>query len=758
MNFHYMFIIQGDKMMTNGQIIALIMALGKEQAIKYGCSGLTNVVSNAAGDGLIFTWADESKIEYKLTSKDIMRLSNFDKNNDGIIDMCETANFAKEANKSKDSDKLNGKQSDLYFQKDINNSDDITEGINNKFLKQSDRDEIGKIDGINKQVKINKDDINNIKTDLINKSDELVKMNPSDTSGYLEDKIDKSTIQIDNNRLVAKTLDGLSVTIADLNTLQGVKSNIQEQINSITKGIDYKGQFNTYEDLLAMEDPQSGWSAIVKEDETQENKQMFYIYNGSKWEVIYEISAESTMGRDFTIQPIDLSNEVSGVLSKSKIDSQIARKSEMDKKIDKVASAVDGNLAVLKSDGNIEDSGKTLNDVALKRDIHNHDNKDLLDKLSTSSDGKLLFDGKLIEGDPTNPIDLSDYYNKYEIDNIIGKESLNTISQTLIGAINEVKEESFQNGVNAKNKVVTALTSRGASVTTDNTFEELANVIKTLTLPPATLQTTKLNVNVGEKKIINYGRDLTDFKFATSMLKLKAGEDGIVKKICSYNNADDSNFEYDIDKTIFDGKMKPKNDFIIPLSETRALNTKDEYTYSIKKSNYKDIQGFESNDNSAIIVKAITPSYVIHGKGDIDIKDIQKLRKINLNMQGYKILLSFDSGNTWKSYYDNEWIDVDINNLDEVKLKSMDKSLLDILIDEQLEVVRNGSNTMKLAYYQEQDSIDDVIYTDELNLVIDIKGEDFIANQSDWNYRIYDDNMSIEYTFNTSGTFTINRI
>lgn len=37
-------------------------------------------------------------------------------------------------------------------------------------------------------------------------------------------------------------------------------------------------------------------------------------------------------------------------------------------------------------------------------------------------------------------------------------------------------------------------------------------------------------------------------------------------------------------------------------------------------------------------------------------------------------------------------------------------------------------------------------------------GYDVITNQSDWSYRLTEDNMGIEYTFNNSGTYTIRRV
>lgn len=48
--------------------------------------------------------------------------------------------------------------------------------------------------------------------------------------------------------------------------------------------------------------------------------------------------------------------------------------------------------------------------------------------------------------------------------------------------------------------------------------------------------------------------------------------------------------------------------------------------------------------------------------------------------------------------------------------------------------------------------------TDGLDLTVILNGYDVIANQNEWNYKLTEDNMGIEYTFNNSGTYTIRRV
>ncbi|EPY2277906.1 hypothetical protein ACXAT3_002658 [Clostridium sporogenes] len=405
----------------DGQILSLILALSKKQALKYGNISIININANTTNDGITFELANGTKHDIKLNNLNFMKLSEFDKNNDGVIDL---AQLAKESNMSKDSKKLNGKDSSFYFQKDIHTTDDIIEGTNNRFFKQSDKD---KINNISAQINANQNNINQLKSDLNNKKDELVKLNSSDTADYLENKIDNNSVQIKNNKLIAKSLDGLEVTIAELNMLKGIKDNIQKMMDLTQKGMQFRGFVNTYEELLQTSNAKTGYTSIVRADENSESKQMFYIYDGSNWQPTYEVSSKN-MGRDFTIEPLNLMVETKGVLSENQIDKSIARKIDIKNKLDKIVSATQDNIVILNKDGTIKDSGNNLNDyakvnhthkeledkMALKEDLHNHNNKDTLDKLSISEEGKLLFNGNLIEGNSSGGTGISTW-NKFEL-------------------------------------------------------------------------------------------------------------------------------------------------------------------------------------------------------------------------------------------------------------------------------------------------------------------------------------------------------
>ena len=231
-------------------------------------------------------------------------------------------------------------------------------------------------------------------------SDGKVKMSSNSVdSNYLSELIDNSTIEVDsaNNCLVVKKIGGQLVSVIEINFLKGVTSNVQEQINNLSKSMTMYGVFETKQELLDTTDPApvDGNTAIVVNDETNDNKQMTYIYiaSSSSWTKV----AESTISiRNFVTDPINLESEVTGLLSEKHISDAIARLVDVLSIADYKGS---GDGIVKKAD--------TLNGLSYTiaqlnqaiKDTHSHDNKNLLDAIiSTGFGNKFLSDnGKYIE-------------------------------------------------------------------------------------------------------------------------------------------------------------------------------------------------------------------------------------------------------------------------------------------------------------------------------------------------------------------------
>lgn len=230
-------------------------------------------------------------------------------------------------------------------------------------------------------------------------TDEKVKLDATSTDAkYLNELIDNSTIEVDttNDCLVVKKIDGQTATIAEINFLTGVTSNIQEQIDNLGKSMTMYGVFGTKADLLASTTPTpiDGNTAIVIADEDNNNKQMTYIYiaSNSAWT---QVAESSVTVRDFTTEPIDLATETTGTLHKSKIDTAIARLADV---LDKATYKGTGDGIVKQAD---KLTGLTATIAALNQavtDSHTHSNKTVLDKIVSNGIGSgfLADNGKYI--------------------------------------------------------------------------------------------------------------------------------------------------------------------------------------------------------------------------------------------------------------------------------------------------------------------------------------------------------------------------
>ena len=230
-------------------------------------------------------------------------------------------------------------------------------------------------------------------------TDEKVKLDATATDAkYLNELIDNATIEVDttNNCLVVKKIEGQTATVAEINFLTGVKSNIQAQIDNLGKSMTMYGVFGTKADLIASTTPTpvDGNTAIVIADEDNDNKQMTYIYieSTSSWT---QVAESSVTVRDFTTEPINLATETTGTLHKSKIDTAIARLADV---LDKTTYRGTGDGIVKQAD---KLTGLTATIAALNQavtDSHTHSNKAVLDKIVSNGIGSgfLADNGKYI--------------------------------------------------------------------------------------------------------------------------------------------------------------------------------------------------------------------------------------------------------------------------------------------------------------------------------------------------------------------------
>lgn len=168
-----------------------------------------------------------------------------------------------------------------------------------------------------------------------------VKIDVSDTLGFLKNKVDGTTIDAILGKLTVKSLEGLTSSVDELNFLKGAKSSVQAQIDSLSNVGNFTGSVDTKADLGTVERPNVSDLVIVLEDETKENVSTLYMYNGTKWIFSGEFKVEL---RDFTTNPIDLTIEVAGVLPITNTHSSIIKDTDIDVLLLNRLSEVDGAL------------------------------------------------------------------------------------------------------------------------------------------------------------------------------------------------------------------------------------------------------------------------------------------------------------------------------------------------------------------------------------------------------------------------------
>src|SRR5690625_4016627 len=127
-----------------------------------------------------------------------------------------------------------------------------------------------------------------------------------DEPAYLDSKVDNVTAVIEGNELKVKSIDGLTIGVASINSwLSGTEDNIQTQIDSINEslialsaGMRYMGKFETYADLQAIATMEGGDLAVVLADETRGDGRSIYVYRDDLG--VWDFIGEFTFSDEFT--------------------------------------------------------------------------------------------------------------------------------------------------------------------------------------------------------------------------------------------------------------------------------------------------------------------------------------------------------------------------------------------------------------------------------------------------------------------------
>lgn len=210
-------------------------------------------------------------------------------------------------------------------------------------------------------------------------------------SNDLSDKVDNVTIALVSNELKVKSVDGLTIGVADVNNwLSGTTSNIQNQINavndtlvSLTSGMKYLGKVERYADLTSITTATNGSLVVVLADESRTGGRSLYVY--SEQLGIWDFIGEFTFSDEF-IELKDTPSSYSGQNGK------IIKVDEVNNKV--VFGDMDWSEIKNKPTSTI-----TSIDNAVANS-HEHANKQSLDKLGVNANNQLTINGVVYSNSP----------------------------------------------------------------------------------------------------------------------------------------------------------------------------------------------------------------------------------------------------------------------------------------------------------------------------------------------------------------------
>jgi hypothetical protein len=147
-------------------------------------------------------------------------------------------------------------------------------------------------------------------TEQIEREQGKVRTFSDDEPDFLKNKVDAVTVGVRGSEVFVKSIDGLNLGVADLNTaLEGTEGNIQTQIDdindllaSVTAGMRFIGKLESFAELNGIVNKSNGDLAVVLTDETRDDNRSMYVYSEDKgmWEFIgaFTFSDEFTALKD----------------------------------------------------------------------------------------------------------------------------------------------------------------------------------------------------------------------------------------------------------------------------------------------------------------------------------------------------------------------------------------------------------------------------------------------------------------------------
>lgn len=320
--------------------------------------------------------------------------------------------------------------------------------------------------------------------------------------------------------------------------------------------------------------------------------------------------------------------------------------------------------------------------------------------------------------------------------------------------------------IDKKSKIVESLQNKGIGA---NKFDDLgtyADKINSIVQNPK-LKNTKLNIQAPFKKEIELLQPIKLQNICTSVLEFEVGKDNVVQYECNFDNGDSVNFNLKNSVIFNDGKMKQENkEKSYDYDKGNDTDKGKEYLVEVNFDDFYKVSTIEENEDeeegiNQLIFKGTDNPILITAKDDINISGVERLNKITWTAQTQNsskllLLISTDSGITWKGIKDDKVETIDIQKLDDIRNKGLSIEKVNSLNISDLAKLRDDNPKIRFGYYFDKTDDKDDVYNDKIQLSVDMRGADKFTNNC--TIDLSEDGRTITYTFTKDGTYTINTV
>lgn len=250
-----------------------------------------------------------------------------------------------------------------------------------------------------------------------------------------------------------------------------------------------------------------------------------------------------------------------------------------------------------------------------------------------------------------------------------------------------------------------------------------------------------------------------DFKVPrVNVLQFQQGDQNIIKTLNSFSNSESGDFQADA-MVSFDNTVHLKTEYDYSMAYKNDIGTDNqEYSCEMDKSIFKEIDDMEETIdgvNEILTLTAIPPDRLLIASGDKDLSYVQNIDYFKLTGIGnnLKIVVSVDSGATWKTFNTDHWEDINLT-VDDVKVKGIDIATFNVINSTYWNLL-NTNKKIRFAYLLSMDNISDTENIDNLDLQYDGIGKWVQAKETDYDV-VYSSNTQLQVFIKFSGDIKIN--